>query len=49
VRKFDHDCGQFKQFEGSRSLQGSRRKNAVPPTIEEVHELGTGRGVKVKP
>jgi len=27
-----------------RSLQGSRRRNAVPPpTIEEVHELGTIR------
>jgi len=32
-----------------RSLQGSRRINAVqPPTIEEVHELGTGRGVLMK-
>jgi len=29
-----------------RSLQGSRKRNAVPsPTIEEVHESGTGRGV----
>jgi len=28
------------------SLQGSQRRNAVPPpTIEEVHESGTGRGV----
>jgi len=26
-----------------RSLHGSRRRNAVPPpTIEEVHESGTG-------
>jgi len=32
-----------------RSLQGSRRRNAVPPpTIEEVYELGTGRGVLMK-
>jgi len=32
-----------------RSLQGSRRRNDVPPpTIEEVHELGTGRGVLMK-
>jgi len=32
-----------------RSLQGSRRRNAVqPPTIKEVHELGTGRGVLMK-
>jgi len=29
-----------------RSLQDSRRKKAVPPpTIEEVYESGTGRGV----
>jgi len=29
-----------------RSLQGSRLRNAVlPPTIEEMHESGTGRGV----
>jgi len=29
-----------------RSLHGSRRRNAVPPpTIEEVHESGTGWGV----
>jgi len=32
-----------------RSLQGSRRRNDVPPpTIEEVHESGTGRGVLMK-
>jgi len=32
-----------------RSLQGSQRRNAVPPpTIEEVHESGTGRGVLMK-
>jgi len=32
-----------------RSLQGSRRRNVVPPpTIEEVHESGTGRGVLMK-
>jgi len=32
-----------------RSMQGSRRRNAVPPpTIEEVHESGTGRGVLMK-
>jgi len=32
-----------------RSLQGTRRRNAVPPaTIEEVHESGTGRGVLMK-
>jgi len=32
-----------------RSLQGSRRRNAVPPpTIEELHESGTGRGVLMK-
>jgi len=32
-----------------RSLQGSRRRNAVPPPmIEEVHESGTGRGVLMK-
>jgi len=32
-----------------RSLQVSRRRNAVPPpTIEEVHESGTGRGVLMK-
>jgi len=32
-----------------RSLQSSRRRNAVPPpTIEEVHKLGTGRGVLMK-
>jgi len=32
-----------------RSLQGSRRRNAVPPpTIEEVHESRTGRGVLMK-
>jgi len=29
-----------------RSLHGSRRRNAMPPpTIEEVHESGTVRGV----
>jgi len=34
---------------GERSLQGSPRRNAVPPpTIEEVHELGTGRGALMK-
>jgi len=34
-----------------RSLQGSRRRNAVPPpTIKEVHESGTRRGLmKVNP
>jgi len=32
-----------------RSLQGSRRRNAVPlPTIEEVNESGTGQGVLMK-
>jgi len=32
-----------------RSLQGSRRRNAVlPPTIEEVHESRTGGGVLMK-
>jgi len=32
-----------------RSLQGSRRRNAVPPpTIEEVHESRTGREVLIK-
>jgi len=32
-----------------RSLQCSRRRNAVPPpTIEEVHESGTGRGILMK-
>jgi len=32
-----------------RSLLGSRRRNAVPPPkIEEVHELGRGRGVLMK-
>jgi len=34
---------------GESSLQRSRRRNAVPPpTIEEVHESGTGRGVLMK-
>jgi len=32
-----------------RNLQGSRRRNAVPPpTIEKVHESGTGHGVLMK-
>jgi len=32
-----------------RSLQGSRRRNDVPsPTVEEVHESGTERGVLMK-
>jgi len=32
-----------------RSVQDSRRRNAVPPpTIEEVHESGTGRVVLMK-
>jgi len=32
-----------------RSLEGSRRRNAVPPpTIEELIESGTGRGVLMK-
>jgi len=32
-----------------RRFQGSRRRNAVPPpTIEEVNESGTGRGVLMK-
>jgi len=32
-----------------RFLQGSRRRNAVPPpTIAEVNESGTGRGVLMK-
>jgi len=32
-----------------RSLQGLRRRNAVPPpTIKELHESGTARGVLVK-
>jgi len=34
-----------------RSVQGSRRRNAVPlPTIEKVHDqvVGTGRGVLIK-
>jgi len=32
-----------------RSLQGSQKRNAVPPpTIEELNESGTGRGVLMK-
>jgi len=32
-----------------RSFQRSRRRNTVPtPTIEEVHESGTGRRVLMK-
>ena len=32
-----------------RSLQGSRRRKAVPPpTIEDEHESETGRGVLMK-
>jgi len=43
----------LKVVEGvERSLQGSLRRNAVPPpTTEEVHESGIGQGelMKVKP
>jgi len=53
VRKFDCDWRQFRGFKSSsrcgEKFARLRRRNAVaPPTIEEVHELGTGRGVKMK-
>jgi len=60
VRKFDRNRDIYTSMDNSkdlkvvvgveRRLQGSRRRNVVPPpTIEEVHESGTRVLMKVKP
>jgi len=53
VRKFDCDVRQFKGFKscsrcGEKFARFTEKKCCAATKIEEVHELGTGRGVLVK-